>query len=165
MNGTSLVITYQTAMSAGLPFPQIPDVNTMINLNHTSKPIFYGCYDPTVPLVLYAADYPYSAYTNISFTATNLTQTQVTMLTDNGLSLISQANNTLAADWSTCLACASVQRSMERMGWSMPDICYTCQKRYCWGGTVDDASPSFLEPGLALRPGLSWVDWNATVFY
>lgn len=42
MNGTSLVNSYNAATAAGLPFPKIPQVNTMINLNHTSRPVFYG---------------------------------------------------------------------------------------------------------------------------
>lgn len=64
----------------------------MLNLNHTLFPTFYGCYEENVPLVLcvclslpsvycvygrvslyqahrYAADAPYTAYSNISATA------------------------------------------------------------------------------------------------
>lgn len=42
MNGTSLGITYNAAKAENLPFPKIPSVKTMINLNHTAKPVFYG---------------------------------------------------------------------------------------------------------------------------
>ena len=36
----------------GLPFPKIPSTNTILNLNHTLFPTFYGCYEEDVPLVL-----------------------------------------------------------------------------------------------------------------
>jgi lysophospholipase len=37
-------------------------------------------------------------------------------------------------------------------------------KEYCWQGQTDRSQPGFLSPGLVLRPGLSWAEWNATVF-
>ena len=42
MNGTNLVNTYTAAKAAGLPFPQIPPVNTLLNLNLTAKPVLFG---------------------------------------------------------------------------------------------------------------------------
>lgn len=42
MNGTNFYNSYTSAKAAGLPFPKIPPVYTMINLNHTSRPVFYG---------------------------------------------------------------------------------------------------------------------------
>lgn len=41
------------AKAQNLSFPKVPSVNTMLNLNHTLFPTFYGCYEEDVPLVLY----------------------------------------------------------------------------------------------------------------
>jgi lysophospholipase len=115
--------------------------------------------------VLYAADFPYTAYTNLSFIVTSVTNSQVTDLSSNGLALFSQDSNRLADGWTQCIACAAVDRSLSRVGWSRPEACEKGFKKYCWDGTVDDRQPSFLEPALVLDPSLTWAEWNATVFY
>ncbi|KAL7422107.1 hypothetical protein Q5752_002750 [Cryptotrichosporon argae] len=164
MNGTSFVNTAKLATLAGLPFPRVPDVNTMLNLNHTSRPVLYGCNEPAVPLILYAADFPYSAYTNISFSVSALSGAQVTALTANGLALLSQNASALAPGWTACIACAVVERSLARARLARPAACDTCFAEHCWNGTVVEAAPAFLEPSLVLDPALSFDVWNATVF-
>lgn len=77
--------TTNRAKAQNLSFPTVPSTNTMLNLNHTLFPTFYGCYEEDVPLVLcvdqliggllppddvplprYAADAPYTEYSNIT---------------------------------------------------------------------------------------------------
>jgi hypothetical protein len=82
--------------------------------------------------VLYAADFPYTAYTNLSFIVTSVTNSQVTDLSSNGLALFSQDSNRLADGWTQCIACAAVDRSLSRVGWSRPEACEKCFKKYCW---------------------------------
>ena len=122
------------------------------------------CFEENVPLVLYAADQPYTAYTNISFTSSNWSEDQVRQLTDNGLYLISQDSDRLAEDWTTCLACAAISKSLGRLSIDSPDVCKKCWDRYCWDGTENDADPSFLSPYLILNETLGFEQWNATVF-
>ncbi|KAG8845364.1 hypothetical protein FRB96_002522 [Tulasnella sp. 330] len=165
MNGTNFHNTYISAKATGLPFPTIPPVVTMLNLNHTSRPVFYGCNEPDVPLILFLADFPYTAYTNISGLQSTITNNQVELLTLNSLSLVTQANNTLRSDWSTCIACGALQRSLKRSGMAEPESCSQCWKEYCWQGNLDQSQPGFLEPSLVLNSTLSWAEWNATVLF
>lgn len=136
----------------------------MLNLGYTSRPVFFGCNEPEAPLILYAADYPYTAYTNISFTASGLTTSQITQLTDNALPLISQDGGRLREGWPTCVACGSIWRSLERLGWEKPEACKKCMEKYCWQGETDESQPGFLDPELVLNPGVSWAQWNGTIF-
>lgn len=115
--------------------------------------------------MLYAADQPYTAYTNISFTSSAWTENQVRLLTDNGLHLISQDSNRLAENWTTCLACAAISKSLSRLGMSDPEACQRCWNRYCWDGTEVDADPSFLSPYLILNDTLGFDEWNSTIFF
>ncbi|KAG8845363.1 hypothetical protein FRB96_002521 [Tulasnella sp. 330] len=165
MNGTNLYNSYTSAKAAGLPFPTIPPVVTMLNLNHTSRPVFYGCNEPEVPLILFLADFPYTAYTNISSFESPITNDQLEQLTSNALSLVTQVNNTLRHDWSTCIACGAVHKSLKRLGMTEPASCSQCWKEYCWQGNLDQSQPGFLEPSLVLNSTLSWAEWNATVFF
>ena len=180
MNGTSIYNTHLAAAQAGLAFPRIPDVNTILNLDHTSKPVFYGqatprpprprlilypsCYEDFVPLVLYAADFPYSAYTNLSSFVDYLSPRQLENLTDNARYLISQDTNQQNGNWTQCVACGSILRSLQRMNWSIPQQCQSCFKEYCWDGTVRNSPPGYLEPTLVKAPQTSWVEWNASFY-
>lgn len=166
MNGTNFINTGIAAAQAGIRFPKLPSVQTMLNKNYTSRPTFFGCNDtPGTPLVLYVADYPYSAYTNISFQAQGLSTRQVSLIQQNALVALTQNNNGLRANWSSCLGCASVYRSLQRMNTTIPSTCQQCMKDYCWQGDVDNSSPSFLQPSLALNSTLSYSQWNSSVFY
>ena len=122
------------------------------------------CKEPEVPLVLYAADFPYSSYTNLSSNVDYLSPFQVIDLTSNALQLISQDSDRLRADWTSCLACGAIYRSLQRMNWAIPEVCEKCMDEYCWDGAVSDSEPGFLSPTLVLD-SLSWGEWNATVFH
>ena len=165
MNGTNIISSARLAAMVGLPFPSVPkSANTFLNLGYTSQPVFFGCNDPMdTPLLLYAADYPYSSYGNISaLTGSSRSPEQVTMLTDNGLPLISQQG--FRKNWNECLACGAVYRSLQRMGHEMPARCKQCMADYCWNGTEVDTQPSYLDPSLALSPNVSFAQWNATIY-
>lgn len=110
--------------------------------------------------MLYVADFPWSSYTNISFTQTGLSTSQVIDLTSNGLPLISQNAD---EEWTTCVACMAIYRSLQRSEIVMPQTCEKCVKRYCWDGSENDAQPGFLDPVLVLT-GQGYEEWNRTVF-
>ncbi len=42
MNGTGLINTLTAARRQNISFPNLPDVNTMLNLGYTSRPTFFG---------------------------------------------------------------------------------------------------------------------------
>ncbi|KAG9011896.1 hypothetical protein FRB94_007332 [Tulasnella sp. JGI-2019a] len=142
MNATSLRNTYTSAKIVGVPFPTLPSVNTFLDMNYTSKPVFFGCNEPEVPLLLY-----------------------LEMITSNALHLISQDNNRLAANWTYCIACGVVLRSMQMMDMKLPEICDGCFGNHCWHGQTNNSAPSFLDPTLVLNSTLGFEEWNATAFY
>ena len=117
-----------------------------------------------VPLVLYAADFPYSAYTYLSSFVDYLSPQRLVNLTDNARYLISQDTNQLSSNWTQCVACGSILRSLQRMNWSIPQQCQNCLKEYCWDGTVDNSPPEYLEPALVRETQTSWADWNASFY-
>lgn len=123
------------------------------------------CNETNVPLILYLTDFPYTAYTNGTALGGSLTNAQVTLLTSNALALVSQANNTLRADWSSCIACGALHKSLAKLGIAEPQSCSQCWADYCWNGQIDQSQPSFLDPYLVLDPTLSYEQWNTTVFY
>ena len=165
MNGTTFVNTYLAAKAANLSFPEVPSVNTLINLNYTHQPTFFGCNDaPGTPLVLWMADAPYTAYSNISLVGNpSMTVGQYNLYLDNGFAAITQGNGSLRPNWSSCLACGTIYRSLQRLGQPIPAACTQCFTDYCWQGQVDDSPPSFYAPTLKLNTTLTFQQWTDNV--
>ncbi|KAI0093717.1 FabD/lysophospholipase-like protein [Irpex rosettiformis] len=167
-NGTNFINTADWAKKQGLPFPKVPTVNTMLNLNHTLFPTFYGCFEENVPLVLFAADAPYTEYSNLTSVATiEYSDEQHEKLWNNTLAIYSQPQNlqpNVTSDFPTCIACGAIYRSLQRLNMSIPDVCNTCFQDHCWNGTVDNSQPGFLAPPLLYSPQTTFEQWN-TSFY
>lgn len=171
ITGANLHNTYLTANASGLPFPIIPPVNTMLNKNYTLKPTFFGCdinltttKSADSPIVLYIANAPYSAYTNYTWTggAGAFDYAQFNEIFVNSFDQLTQGNGTLDSEWTTCLGCAVVDRSLDKVGMQRTAQCETCLQKYCWDGTYDERTPGVLDPSLATNPGLGYAEWNAT---
>ncbi|KAI0818516.1 FabD/lysophospholipase-like protein [Irpex lacteus] len=166
MNGTNFGNTADWAKFHDLPFPKIPSVNTILNRNYTLFPTFYGCFEKDVPLVLFAADAPYTEYSNISvLSTTDLTSEQRLRLWNNTLNIYTQPHSlrpNVTADFPTCIACGAIYRSLQRLNLSVPDVCNTCFKEYCWDGTEDNSQPGFLAPALLYDPQMLFAEWNAS---
>jgi len=125
-----------------------------------------GCNEPDVPLLLYVADYPYSSFNNISFISSGFSPRQQQILFGNALTTISQNNNNLTANWTTCVACGAILRSLQRLDITVPDACQTCFEQHCWQGNTVDAQPSFPDPGsLLTNDSMTFEIWNQTVFF
>ncbi|KAJ7462578.1 FabD/lysophospholipase-like protein [Mycena latifolia] len=157
MNGTNLINTAAMAIANNVPFPKLPDVNTFLINNYTLAPVFFGCNEPDVPLLLYVADAPYSAYSNAT---TLVGEAQIQLLLQNTLDLVSQSNTT----WAQCIACGSILRSLERLGQAIPDQCKLCFERHCWQGEMVTGTPPFVAPPLLLSPNTTFAEWNATTW-
>ena len=160
-DGTSILTTYQRSQSAignGTAFPEVPSRNTLINLGLATKPTFFGCdtsnyTDQIPPLVVYMPNGPYVYYSNTStFGKLDYNDTERNAMVLNAYNMATQGNGTLSGfeDWSTCVGCAVLSRSLERTGTDVPEVCSQCFTKYCWNGTVDDSTPGTYNPSLKL---------------
>jgi lysophospholipase len=158
-NGTSLVATYERSLNStgignGTAFPAVPDVNTFVNLGMNQRPTFFGCNSSNMtgpsPLVVYLPNAPYTAQSNTSTFQLSYSDSQRDDIITNGYNVVTRGNASMDADWPSCVGCAILQRSSERTGTTLPDICNTCFQNYCWNGTIDSRTPQDYNPGLLM---------------
>lgn len=169
--GTDLYNTYLQAFANDpiLPFPIIPPPPTFLNRHYTNTPVFFGCdtaltttTDARSPLVLYFANSPYSAYTNYSFTQSAVSREQMNEIFVNSFDIVTQGNGTINKDWSACLGCAVIDRSLEKVGMKRTKQCEECFEKYCWDGKEDNTESPVIDLALKLDPRLSFAEWNMT---
>ncbi|KAI8317230.1 Lysophospholipase 3 [Colletotrichum sp. SAR11_240] len=165
VNGTNLVNSAQSAALGNIPFPKVPDVNTLITMNMTRQPTFFGCNDtaPT-PLVLYLPNSPWSGYINYTYTKSSFTDNEFDLTVDNAFQLATYGNGTIDAAWPACLACATIRGSLARLGLALPQQCQDCFAKHCWNGMMSTAQVTAddTDPVLRLNSSLSYQEWNQT---
>ena len=167
-NGTNIYNTYIHSKEIGLPFPVIPPVKELLARNYTLKPVLFGCdtnltttKDASSPIVAYFANAPYTFYSNYSWTAPNMSYHALDGVMKNSFNLLTQGNSTLSSTWTDCLGCAAIDRSLQRMNITRPEVCEKCFAEHCWDGTIGSGvSGDFvLDPVPALDPSLSYAEW------
>ncbi|KAJ4295416.1 Lysophospholipase 1 [Kalmusia sp. IMI 367209] len=160
-NGTSLVATYarttNATMQNGTAFPYIPDQNTFVNLGLNNRPTFFGCNSGNLtgkgvsPIIVYIPNAPYVFLSNTStFDKLDYTNEERNAMIQNGYDVATMGNNSRAGydDWSTCVGCAIISRSLNRTGTDVPDACEKCFDKYCWNGTRASNTPAPYWPAL-----------------
>ncbi|KAK1780485.1 lysophospholipase [Copromyces sp. CBS 386.78] len=160
-NGTALRATYERtfgSISNGTLFPPIPDDWTFVNLGLNNRPSFFGCdvknftFDANLknqavpPLIVYVPNAPYTTMSNVSTFDPSYTMSERNDIISNGWNSATQGNGTLDKEWPTCVACAIISRSLDRLGRQTPAACKTCFERYCWNGTVDSRDTGVYMP-------------------
>ncbi|EAW24500.1 lysophospholipase Plb2 [Aspergillus fischeri NRRL 181] len=158
-NGTSMVATYErnvdsSETNSGLPFPSVPDQNTFVNLGLNNRPTFFGCNSSNMtgsPLVVYIPNAPYIYPSNVSTFDLQYNTSERNAIIENGYDVATLGNGTVDSNWPSCLACAILSRSFERTNTTVPEICSTCFKKYCWNGTVNATTPGDYYPTLKLQ--------------
>ncbi|KAK6835232.1 hypothetical protein RU639_002174 [Aspergillus parasiticus] len=166
--GSAIVSTYERTLDdlANTSFPYIPDQNTMQNLGLNARPTFFGCNSSNLttsaPLVVYLPNHPvtYNATTTLEDTDFNATRRDGFIT--NGYNVATQANGTLDSEWTTCVGCAILSRSLDRTGTTVPEACSRCFQRYCWNGTIDDRTPAPYNPSVLLPNSTSTADTSPT---
>ncbi|KAI2777528.1 lysophospholipase catalytic domain-containing protein [Daldinia loculata] len=159
-NGTALRATYErskTDIANGTAFPAVPDAETFINLGLNQKPTFFGCNttefadaDHIPPLVVYVANAPYTAYSNVSTFNPSYTDEERNAFIKNGYNVATMGNGTVDSEWPACVACAVLRRSLERTSTQISATCQRCFDRYCWNGTTDSTPVNSYEPSPIL---------------
>lgn len=169
-NGTSMVITYERYLGRenGSLFPDIPEANTFLNQGLNNRPTFFGCQSSdrnlSTPLIVYIPNAPYSFLSNISTLELTYNSSTRNNIVENGYDVVTQANGTIDALWPTCVGCAILSRSLQRLNVGSPDVCQECFHKYCWDGTSNNSSPPPYEPTL-LSPSKSSEDSRAACVY
>ncbi|CAG8109049.1 unnamed protein product [Penicillium salamii] len=160
-DGTTLVATYERSLERrinnGTGFPSIPDRNTLVNLGLNNKPTFFGCDTSNLtgtqsnsPLVVYIPNSPYVTHSNLSTFTMSYNSTERDTMILNGHNVATMGNGSRDSEWSTCVGCAVLSRSLERTNTSIPASCNKCFERYCWNGTRDSRTPANYDPALVL---------------
>ncbi|KAF2200379.1 lysophospholipase [Delitschia confertaspora ATCC 74209] len=158
-NGASLGATYarssNSSIQNGTAFPSVPDNITFVNLGLNNRPAFFGCDAANLtgpaPLIVYLPNSPYVYFSNISTFQYSYNNTERNAVINNGYNVVTMGNGTRDAEWSTCVGCAVLSRSLDRTGTKVPDVCKKCFDRYCWDGTVNTTTPALYNPSLILK--------------
>jgi lysophospholipase len=154
-NGSSLIHTYRRVTEAAyrtnksISFPYVPDFETFVNLGLNRNVTFFGCNGtngtlPGVapPLIIYIPNAPFSHYSNFSTFDGSYPAADVQGTLNNGLNIMTNGNST---DFKTCIACAIMQRGLERANLTTPSVCQQCFSQHCWNGAINSTAP-----GMAL---------------
>ncbi|KAK5133854.1 hypothetical protein LTR08_007185 [Meristemomyces frigidus] len=163
-----------TICCAGTAFPVIPDIDTFVNLGVSqtarlasileqvtdnitqlnNRPTFFGCVEANLsgpsPLIVYMPNAPYVYNSNVSTYTMEYNDTERNAIVANGYNGATQGNGTLDSQWSTCVGCAILSRSLGRTGTPVPDVCTQCFDRYCWNGTIASSRPGDYQPEMKL---------------
>jgi lysophospholipase len=180
-NGTAMVATYKRSLdskiSNGTLFPDVPDVNTFVNLGLNLRPTFFGCDGANIsasrpdsaipPLIVYMPNSPWTWYSNVSTFTMSYSDEERDNMIQNGFSIASQGNATFDSNWPACIGCAIVYRQLERTGVAQSEQCKQCFNDYCWNGTIKSEDPPQFDPGLYIESNtnkyLSHTNWVLSV--
>lgn len=152
-DGSALVASYERAQQPqfkDVPFPAVPDKNTMRNLGLNSRPTFFGCNatnftahgDALPPMVVWLPNRPYVYNGNLTTFTWAVKDGERAAIIDNGWAVATQLNATHDTEWPACVACAILSRSFHRTNATVPHQCTKCYERYCWNGSLNTTTPA-----------------------
>lgn len=153
------------ASQGNIPFPKIPDVNTIVAQNLSFQPTFFGCNaSEDTPLLLWLPNSPWTGYSNYSYTQDTFTNEQLNITFENAFQLATYGNGSIDSNWPACLACAAIKGSLRRLDIDMPKQCDECFKKHCWNGTTSSKKATAADFNLKprLEPRLTFKEWNDT---
>lgn len=154
-NGSGIVETQKRmnlSMFKNQKFPKVPDMNTIVNQGLNTRPTFFGCTpasesgDDQPAILVYLANYPYSYFSNTSTFQLEYNVSDAQRFVDNSVDVATMEGK--MDDWHTCLACATLQRKMQRKKTPFPDKCNKCFEKYCWNGKTNTTTPGNFTPAI-----------------
>ncbi|GMM37601.1 hypothetical protein DASC09_049260 [Saccharomycopsis crataegensis] len=141
-NGKSLVASYErqfSSIGSGAAFPYVPTTEVIVEEKLNKKPVFFGCDALNLtslanvpPLVVYIANRQYSFASNTSTMKASYSDSDKLGMIQNGFETATRNNMTDDSHWATCVGCAVIRRSQERMNKTQSDVCSKCFEEYCW---------------------------------
>lgn len=161
-NGSSIWHTYNRQFSKqgkGTPFPYVPDIEEFTDKKMHEEPVFFGCdarnlstlidfhqnkdiNETDIPLVVLLSNNRRSYDANTSTYKMSYDQDEKMSLIRNGFEVSTSSNLTDDKNWATCVGCAIIRRSQERLGLEQSDECKKCFDKYCWSGNTASTSSS-----------------------
>ena len=172
-NGTDLYQAYLYFKENEIPFPIVPSPATFIARNYTTRPAFFGCEahltstnNTRAPIVAWFGNAPYSSYSNITFFQNTTPIPRVHDIWNNTFNQITQGAGSLDPEWSACLACAAIDRSLGKLRPPMHRTaqCQGCFDRYCWDGVwTPEWGYVDVDPTLVMSSTVTYAEWNATI--
>lgn len=168
-NGTSMVASYgrnSDPETNNTAFPVVPDVNSFVNLGLNRRPTFFGCGNSSAgALIVYLPNTPYTFLSNVSTFDLSYNDSDRDQIIGNGYNVATMGNGSVDANWTRCVGCAILARSLERTGTKVPTVCADCFSRYCWNGTTNSTVPSTFEPQMVIESSGGWREgpWAGTV--
>ncbi|CAH7686264.1 lysophospholipase [Phakopsora pachyrhizi] len=155
-NGTSLYTTYKKTTLpdySNYHFPKIPDPHKEFSeLGLDKRPSFFGCNETKAPLVIYFPNYYLVAEADFITTHASYTKGEINDVMANGFAIVTQkagrvnddmilssnltdelnfAGRKILPRWSTCLACALIDRQLQRSGIRRSNQCESCFQQHC----------------------------------
>lgn len=147
--GVALINTFQRihqVLPAGTTrFPPVPlDKKVWIEKGLNTRPTFFGCNAASkegnggYPLIIYLPNSPLSQskyFTNTSTFKLQYSQQETNSFLDSVMNATTKPrfeSNQVDTDWPTCLSCALIERSRNRLDVKQSSICQTCFARYCY---------------------------------
>ncbi|KAJ5359615.1 uncharacterized protein N7496_012028 [Penicillium cataractarum] len=171
--GSALVATYNRTLlnvANDTSFPPVPDVDTFLKNGLNTRPTFFGCNASSLstpaPLIVYLPNHDISFASNYSIHTENFTDAERDAVIMNGYNVATQANGTLDDEWSTCVGCAVLSRSLDRTGTTVPEACTKCFQRYCWNGTASNQTTtksSSTSGSSSVQGSLGAALWSAVL--
>ncbi|ORY72587.1 lysophospholipase catalytic domain-domain-containing protein [Leucosporidium creatinivorum] len=150
-NGDSLVATLERAAllpEGTLSLPALPNSTTIfIEEGLNTRPTFFGCdvipaslhgkktFTET-PLIVYLPNDDPTGVTNTSTSQLVYPDTEAISFLDTASAIVYNGWDN-DAEWSTCLACALVERTRGKEGLDRTRACGRCFKTYCWGQSTE----------------------------
>ncbi|KNZ62368.1 hypothetical protein VP01_127g6 [Puccinia sorghi] len=143
--GSSLRATYARAMGeSARRFPSVPQESATY-LKLRGHPTFFGCEEPTVPLVVWLPNAPpidgSPGITNASISRVQFDLNESARIILSAAQIAYRGfpspqaianKNFRDPRWPACLACAVADRSRYRLRAKRVGVCADCFARYCW---------------------------------
>lgn len=147
-NGASMINTwlrvYKTLPAGAANFPPVPlDPKVWYKQGLSTRPTFFGCNAPSkrgnggYPLVIYLPNTPTSQagyFTNTSTYQMQYSKAQTSSFINSvfNSTTMPRFGSTVDIEWSTCLSCALIDRSRNRLNVARSAACEKCFARYCY---------------------------------
>ncbi|EFP84862.2 Lysophospholipase 1 [Puccinia graminis f. sp. tritici] len=147
-NGASMINTWlrthRVFPSNAASFPPVPlQPQTWINKGFTTRPTFFGCNASSTqgnggyPLIVYLPNSPLSSSPTNSSTfqlqySTKERDAFVHSVTNSTAYPLFGPKKTVDNEWPTCLSCALIDRSRNRLNVTRSAACKKCFARYCY---------------------------------